>query len=320
MSTINEINTNKINNFKKITHKPVKKADLLKKYFYKLNLSPKKVNIFQLMKNGLANEDELEAVDNACLRSLNCKNELEKKKIDCLKSMILHHKQIPEQWIIQSNYKDLLNKVMSDPIILSYAIFSKDMFKKRSTSVSLDINEIKTISEDNSMGPKFISYINPYSKNYSDSIEKHKLMREYCYNIKHKKNRVYQNINNYKSINLTENSSTLNNKDNIKVIHYLNTESTKANKLPNIFPNVKLKKVKKNKKNEKDDKGEKGGKEEKDEKEDTFMMTSLYYDENNLTKDNKLKINNNNEKRKNNDEIKDEKNKNKKEIELPAII
>ena len=313
MSKTNELNTNKANNFKKMANKAPKKVDLLKKYFYKLNLSPKKVNIFQLMENGLANQDELEAVDNICSTSLNCKNELEKKKIECLKSMILHHKQIPEKWIIQSNYKNLLDKVMSDPIILSYAIFSKDMFKKRSTSVSIDPSVIKNVSEESTLGrPKFISYINLYSKNYSDSVEKHKLMREYCYNIKNNKNRVIKNKNLYKGINLTENSYTIN-KNNDNKNYYLNTESKRENKLPNIFPNLKLKKIKKIKKHNKD---------EKDVKEDTFMMTSLYYDENNLTKDKKFKVNSqNNEKKNINDEINDEKNNKipKKEVELPKI-
>lgn len=291
MSKINEVNNNKRSHFKKINYKNGKKDTLFQKYFYKLNLSPKKVNIFQLMENGLANQDEFEQVDNACTKATNHKNELVKKQIECLKSMILHHKQIPEKWIIQNNYKDILNKAMSDPIVLSYAIESKDIFKKRSTSVSIDISEIGKNLQTSTTEPKFISYINPYSRNYADSIKKHKLMREYCYNIKNKKNMVHENNKNLEKINVT-----LNNDNQIKKeTKIINTETNKnKNILPYIFPNLKdiKKKNHKNKNNKEDD------------KEETFMMTSLYYDESKLNK-------NNNDNKTNNDNIinKDIKNK-----------
>ena len=322
-NNINENNSNKINYFKKLNQKTGKKVDLCQKYFYKLNLSPKKCNIFQLMENGLSNQDELEQVDNACIKFINNKNLLEKKQIECLKSKILHHKQIPEKWIIQRNYKDLLNKVMSDPIVLNYAIESKDIFKKRSTSVSIDDLEVEKIMKENISSPKFISYINPYSKNYADSIEKHRLMREYCYGIKNKKNRVRQNIQNLKNINLTENNKIKENKKN----YYLNTEATKEYILPCIYPNKKEKKAKsKNKENKENKKKEK----EKDEKDETLMMTSLYFDENKLNKENKdikdIKDNLNNKDNLNkednnkiNDELNSEKNIKRNSVELPMI-
>ena len=304
MRNIDEINSNRINYFKKKSQKSDKKVDLCKKYFYKLNLSPKKCNIFQLMENGLSNQDELDQVDSICTKVINHKYLLEKKKRECLKSMILHHKQIPEKWIFQSNYKNLLNKVMSDPIVLNYVIESKDIFKKRSTSLSIDISEVEKNMKENNSSPKFISYINPYSKNYEDSLEKHKLMREYCYNIKKKKNIIHPNNKNAKDIKLAENTN--NNEETIKNInknYYLNTEANKEYLLPCIYPKKKNK---------------------KEDKDETFMMTSLYYDENNINKENKpnkktlIKKGNiiNNEslnKEKNNNDMKKEK------IELPKI-
>ena len=143
MNSNNEANSNKINYFKNINNKSEKKVDLCKKYFYKLNLSPKKCNILKLMEDGLANQDELEQVDNARSKSINRKNKLVNKQMECLKSMILHHKQIPEKWIVQNNNKNLLNKVMEDPVVLSYAMQSKDMFKQRSTTVSIDTTELE---------------------------------------------------------------------------------------------------------------------------------------------------------------------------------
>ena len=292
MNKINGKHNNKFNYLKKLSHNSPKKEDLCKKYFYRLNLSPKISNIFQLMESGLSNHDDLEQVDNICTKALNKKNELEKKKIDCLKSMILHHKQIPEKWIIKSNYKDLLNKVMSDSIVLSYAIVSKDIYKKRSTSLQIDISDSEKYLETSSTEPKFISYINPYSRNYADSLRKHKLMRDYCYNIKNKKNRKLENIIKQR------------NNNNLKNNIYLKTEAPKKNIFPCIYPNIKD-----------------SNSQDKDIKED-FMMTSLYYDENNITKDKNDKINKEKENDKENNELNSEENNNSnnKNLELPLII
>ena len=276
------------NYFKKLSQKNLnKEEDLQKKYFYKLNLSEKKCNIFQLMENGLSNQDELEQVDNACSKHLTFQNELEKKQIECMKSMILHHKKIPERWIIQENYKDLLNKVMEDPIVLSYAIASKDIFKKRSTSIPIE----ELVPEKNLFTsptePRFISFINPYKKNYANSLgkQKHKLMRDYCYNIKNKR-KIQPNPK------VLKNSKTINDEKN----YYCNTEASQGNNLPFIFTNRKI---------------------AKEDKNENMMMTSLYFDENKINKDsNDIKdskdISNKSEKG-NEDDSK------KKNIELPLI-
>ena len=213
MSKINEGNNNQINYFKKINHKIGQNKDLYHKYFYKLDLSPKKVNIFQLMENGLANEDELEQVDNVCIKALNHKKELKQRKIECLKSMIYHHKQIPESWIIQSNYKDMLSQAMSDPIVLSNAIEYKEIFKKRSTSVSIADSEIKNLKKK-IPEPKFISYINPYKK---------------C------RNKIQQNIKKLKNLYFNENDNKIKKEENK---NYFNTEIKKKMLLTYIFPNI----------------------------------------------------------------------------------
>ena len=243
------------NYFKKINHLKLKDDDLQRRYFYKINNSDKKPNIFQLMENGLSSQDELEQVDNVCSRYQNFQKELEKKQIDCMKSMILHHKMIPEKWIIQENYKDLLNKVMEDPIVLSYAIESKDFYKKNSTSIPIEefVDENSLISPPS--GPRFISYINPYKKNDTNSLgkQRNKIMREYCNNIKKQMNMKPKNLKSLK------NSKTLIEDEN----YYIRTEESKENYLPSIFTK---------KKSTKDNKNEK------------LMVTSLHYDENNLNK------------------------------------
>jgi len=249
------------NYFKKLNHIKLKDDDLQKRYFYKINNSGKKCNIFQLMENGMSSQDELEQVDNACSRYQSFEKELEKKQIDCMKSMILHHKLIPEKWIIQENYKDLLSKVMEDPIVLSYAIQSKDFYKKRSTSIPIEefVDESSFMSQAPT-GPRFISYINPYKKKDTNSLGKrrNKIMREYCYNINKQMHSKPKNLKSLKS------SKTLNDDKN----YYLKTEESKENYLPSIFSNKKI------------------GKNNKDE---NMMMTSLHYDENKLNKKSKDK-------------------------------
>jgi hypothetical protein len=272
--------------FKKINQLQLKEDDLQKRYFYKINNSGKKPNIFQLMENGLSSQSELEQVDNICSRYQNFQKELEKKQIDCMKSMILHHKMIPEKWIIQENYKDLLNKVMEDPIVLSYAIESKDFYKKRSTSIPIEefIDESSLISQPPS-GPRFISYINPYKKKDTNSLgkQRNKIMREYCNNINKQMNKKPKNLKSLK------NSKTLNDDKN----YYIRTEESKENFLPSIFTKKKIT----NNKNEK------------------LMVTSLHYDENKLYKKSKDKKYNLNKSEDDNKSL-DKMNNNK----LPIIV
>ena len=269
---------------------------LCKRYFYKFNTSHNKKNIFHDMESG-QNLDVLEQVYNENLIFLKGKNELLKKQTECLKSMILHHKNIPERWIIQSNYKNLLSKAMQDPIVLSYAIFSKDIHKKRSTTFSIDIDDIKKQYCLSPKEPKFISYINPYSKNSDEKIKKHKIRKEYGYNIKNRKDKG-QNI--YAIQTETDDRKKL--KKNL----YLNTEQNKDKELPNIFGNKNLVK------NKDDDK-------KTEDKNELTMMTSLYYDENKLYEIEKNKEDSNNDGDKNNNEDNREKIIKKTKTELPMI-
>ena len=269
----------------------IKKEDLCKKYFYKLNLAPKHKNIFHDMENG-QNLGELEQVYSESLVFQKGKNQLLKKKLDCLKSMILHHKNIPERWIIKQNYKDLLDKVMQDPIVLSYAIFSKDIYKKRSPALSIDVDDIKNYISLSPKKPKFISYINPYSRNYDESNKKHIIRKEYSYNIKERKDKG-QNIYTIQ----TENHDTKKLKKKLN----LNLEIKKEKGLPNIFGYIKKPK------NKDEDKMA-------EDKNELTMMTSLYYDENKLNekKDKKDGLKDNDEENK----VKEVK---KQKIELPMI-
>ena len=269
---------------------------LCKRYFYKFNTSHNNKNIFHDMESG-QNLDVLEQVYNENLIFLKGKNELLKKQTECLKSMILHHKNIPERWIIQSNYKNLLSKAMQDPIVLSYAIFSKDIHKKRSTTISIDIDDIKKQYCLRPKEPKFISYINPYSKNSDEKIKKHKIRKEYGYNIKNRKDKG-QNI--YAIQTETDDRKKL--KKNL----YSNSEQNKDKELPNIFGNKKLLK------NKDDDK-------KTEDKNELTMMTSLYYDENKLYEIEKNKEDSNNDGDKNNNEDNQEKIIKKTKTELPMI-
>ena len=299
MENKNEKKLIKKNHFNTQSQKlEIKKEDLCKIYFYKSNLSLNNKNIFHDMEKG-QNLDELEQVYNENLIIQNNRNKLWRKKTDTLKTMILHHKNIPERWILKQNYHNLLDKVMQDPIVLSYAIFSKDIYKKRSTTLSVDIDDIKKYYPLSSRKPKFISYINPYSKKSQDTIKKSQIRQEYANSLKNRKNKG-QNI----YITQTENNGTKNNNNNV----YLNTDINKE-KEPNIFGNIK--KIKKNKNDDK----------KTEDKNELTMMTSLYFDENKLNekKENKDESKNNNKNDQNNNENQ-EKTIKKQTIELPMII
>ena len=267
-----------------------KQEELCKRYFYKMNLAQRNKNIFHDMENG-QNLDELEQVYNENMIFQKGRNKLRKKQLECLKSMVLHHKNIPERWIIQHNYKNLVDKIMQDPIVLSYAVFSKDYYRKRSTAFSIDVDDIKNHLSLSPKEPKFISYINPYSRNFDESSKKHLKRKEYGYNIKKRKNKE-QNIYTLQ----TENNEVKNLKRNLN----LNLDIDKEKGLPNIFGNMK-----KTKSKDEDKKTE--------DRNDLTMMTSLYYDENKLNEKKE-----NSDKSKNDDE-KQEKTFKKQKMELPMI-
>ena len=261
-------NRSKINNQLKILNKISKSVDkdaLQRKFFYRINLSNRVPNIFQIMENGLSTQDEFEEVDNIIKKSQNHQNMLKNKKIECMKSMILNHKKIPEKWIMKMDYKSLLNEVMEDPIVLSYAIFSKDYHKKNSPHFEVNEEEVNKILKSENNVKRFISYINPHKKYISESLDKNNHKKRYG-----------------------KSTQKINKKNNYKQNSYLKTEESRNSDLPNIFVNNKIMKN--------------NGKE--NEKNETFMMTSLYYDENNLITDNKDK---------------DAKNIQKNYIELPNI-
>ena len=210
-SKIKDLNTTDIKSPKKIAKKNLstpKKVNLCKKYFYinnNKNMNLKHFNngrILQLIENANKNGsgDPLEQVDHILTQLDQTREELNNKKVDCIKSMILNHKRIPEKWIMKPNYKDLLNKAMEDDIVLNYAVLCKDIYKKRE---GLDQTKEK----------KFISFINLYSKNYCDSPHKKKVMRDYCLSItKNKKNRIKAKAINDSSLNSYERNSKLYNK------------------------------------------------------------------------------------------------------------
>ena len=297
MEKLNEKIIKNKNHFNIANHKIENKKDdfLCKRYFYKFNMNKKNKNIFRDMESG-QNLDVLEQVYNENLIFLKGKHELLKKQTECLKSMILHHKNIPERWIIQNNYKNLLSKVMQDPIVLSYAIFSKDIHKKRSTTISIDIDDIKNKYCLNPKEPNFITYINPYSRNSNESTKKHKIRKEYGYNIKNRKDKG-QNIYTIQ----TDSDEIKKFKRNL----YSNTEQNKE--LPNIFVNKNLMK------NKEDDK-------KTEDKNELTMMTSLYYDENKLygNKENNKEGNDKNKENNDSDEN-EEKIIKKQKTELPMI-
>ena len=151
-----------------------KNINLCKKYFYMERPNKIKLRNFDREKN------VLEQVDNVITKLTKKRTDLDNTRIECIKSIILSNKKIPEKWIMKSNYKDLLNKAMNDDIVLNYAIVCKDLHKKRAGYDDMNDddryeNYIKSLPKEK----RFISYINPFTRNYTDSNKKKDLMKEY---------------------------------------------------------------------------------------------------------------------------------------------
>ena len=189
--------------------KTPKKINLCKKYFY---METQKKHSFNKYND---EKSVLEQIDNTITKLEQKRNDLDNAKIECIKSMILSNKRIPEKWIMKSNYKNLLINAMKDDIVLNYAIICKDIHKKRAGYDSYDDdtryeNYIKSLPKEK----KFISYINPYTRNYIDSNKKKNLMKEYDKKYFKKFYKLPKIITNNKYIR--ENSSKNESKENDK--------------------------------------------------------------------------------------------------------
>ena len=275
-----------------------KKINLCKKYFYidsnkAMNLKQFNNGKFlQLMGNDNKLEkggDILEQVDYVMTQFEQKKTELNKKKLDCIKSMILNNKNIPEKWIMKPNYKQILNKAMEDEIVLNYAILCKDKHRKTAGLDQSDderyLNYIKSLPPEK----KFISYINPYSRNYCDSSFKKQIMNKYCLSLR-RDNNNYKRIRyiNGNSLNRYETNKKLYKKlSHDKITVSIGNISEEKNKLPMIsnkskinIDEINIKKRDINKYNN------------INETKDDLMVTSLHYNKYNKDKDNNTNNNN----------------------------
>lgn len=284
--------------FKKLENeKHNNNIDLCKKYFYRDKSLNLKKNIFEVMENKVSLGDEFDIVDKMVSKTERKVKQLEKKRIDCLKSMILHNKQVPEKWIIQGNYKKILNKAMEEPLIFSYAANCKENHKKINPEDMYVIYKNKKLLDFDSSKKKFMSYINPY-KYSSNSPGNPKIRKEYGNKIK----------NNY--FNKFRGKKIIKQKNKIKAFSPENESNIKAekneNKLPLIHSRLKTNEFK--------------GSDDFlfDDINDPLMLTSIFHKE----KEKEKKDKNENEKGKENNlepnKIVDKENT-KNDVEFPMI-
>ena len=273
-----------------------KKINLCKKYFYidnnkEMNLQKLNTGKFlQLMDDNNKQEKGgvLEQVDYIITQFEQKKSELNKKKIDCIKSLILNNKKIPEKWIMKPNYKQILNEAMEDEIVLNYAILCQDKYKKTAGMDKTDDERYMNYIMSLPLEKKFISYINPYSRNYIDTPIKKQIMNDYCLSIRRDNNKFKRNrYNNDNSLNGEKNSRLNKKLSHDKFNISIGNISKENNKLPMINKKNKINIDENNDIRKKDINKCNNMNETKDE----LMVTSLYYS--NLDTKNKYDKDNN---------------------------
>lgn len=230
-------------NDSKIKLSEIKKSrdeDLPKKYFYICKNSSlsgsNKRNILQLLESGKVGENFFQDVDNIIMKAKKKRNQLEKAKESCIQNLILSNKQIPERWIVLPDYKNYLNKVMSNEKVLNYTIENKDLYEKRSGNYLTDderyekyINELKKDSTK-----KFISYINLNKKYIAETPLKQKKRKDYCLSLNNKKrNKIKCNISEDMEKPLNQMIKLSPVKDLIEQLE--NNKNNNDEKLPNIL-------------------------------------------------------------------------------------
>lgn len=298
--------------------RPIKKTNLCKKFFFiKDKYKNNKDDVFRLMEEKKNFGSPFEQVERYYTESQNKIDLLEKNQVKCLKSMILNKQQIPETWIIRKNYQKILNKALDDPIVSSFAVHCKEFYKKNSTKeATIDEEEyrkknLKILMDENGKNEKkFISYINPYCRNYLNSPKKETKRKIYCISLI-KKDSYFAKDKGRERVGLGRSSSNggkclIKDKlvQNNKQLPYLSQKYivTEGNK--------KNEKKSKNKSKEKD-KENTEIKDIKNDVDDKLMMTSINYAENSNNGDKDGDINNvsNNSNKDNN----------KNYLELPPI-
>ena len=112
---------------------------LEKRYLYLPSISRvKKVsNVYNLIK-GIDNKSILEEVSIFDSKLLKSNNDLHRLKVETMKELILNQRKIPEQWIFQKDYQQILNEAMQDPTVLTYSIICQDLYKKRRDGFSYE--------------------------------------------------------------------------------------------------------------------------------------------------------------------------------------
>jgi hypothetical protein len=112
---------------------------LEKRYLYLPSISRvKKVsNVYNLIK-GIDNKSILEEVSIFDSKLIKSNNDLHRLKVETMKELILNQRKIPEQWIFQKDYQQILNEAMQDPTVLTYSIICQDLYKKRRDGFSYE--------------------------------------------------------------------------------------------------------------------------------------------------------------------------------------
>ncbi len=111
--------------------------NLEKRYLYLplISRQNKAKDIYSLLKN-LNNRSLLEEVSQFDSKMLKKSNDLHRIKVETMKELILNQRKIPEKWILEKDYQEILNEAMQDPTVLTYSIICQELHKSRRDGIN----------------------------------------------------------------------------------------------------------------------------------------------------------------------------------------
>ena len=111
--------------------------NLEKRYLYLplISRQNKSKDIYSLLKN-LNNRSLLEEVSQFDSKMLKKSNDLHRIKVETMKELILNQRKIPEKWILEKDYQEILNEAMQDPTVLTYSIICQELHKSRRDGIN----------------------------------------------------------------------------------------------------------------------------------------------------------------------------------------
>lgn len=114
------------------------------------------------------------------------RRDLFKTKVEAMKNLILNNKSIPENWIFKRDYNEILEKAMTNPIVLQYAIINAEHHRNRAyPDYAMKKSQTLPRKSFTLSKPQLHNYNNYQNQQHGRNLKIRTNKSEYNYNYAH---------------------------------------------------------------------------------------------------------------------------------------